>query len=220
MADAVIASLPDRPFRDPELFTGIAPLPEPPGGVRLQSDDGTRTLSITSEDIVYGKDSYGTNAAIGFETLSEEFLALWQTINGALKIEFVRRIGVVAEHRVPDVKAPAKVVWEQLSKFPVPRAPARYQCQFEKRTPLPDGGMPDTKTSDFVNVIYSIYDSAVDVDRPVENAINCNIDVQRYYTPVVEGGAVGGSLRRLKEQFDGERHEFYSVLAKLGISTQ
>src|SRR5256885_12465696 len=49
-------SLPAKPFKDPTFFTLIAHNPEPPGGVQLRGDDGAKSLSVTTEDIIYSKD--------------------------------------------------------------------------------------------------------------------------------------------------------------------
>jgi hypothetical protein len=219
VADAIISSLPAKPFRDATYFTGIAHAAEPPGGVQLRGGDDSRRLSITSEDILFSKDCYSVeNSSLGFETFSEEFLSLWSTIDSTLDVEFVRRIGLVAEHRITDVKDPSGFLLRKLSTFPPPPIAARYVCQFEKRVALPDGAAPNVATSDFFNVIYSFYDSAADTEKPHDDALNFNIDVQRYYAPPLGGDGVGGALRKLKEMFDLHRREFYEEMNKLGIT--
>lgn len=221
VTDAVIASLPDKPFRDPTYFSTIGTLPNPPGGVQLKGDDGARVLTLTAEDIVFVRDCYRTEAAsMSFDTVREEFSSLWQTLNSILHVQFVRRIGLVAEHRLSGISAPSAFLLQKLTRYPSLDFPARFQLLFERRIPLRDGALPDVKKSDFVNVIYSFYDSSVDTERTTENAVNFNVDVQRYYEPTVNGENVAGEVRKLKEIFDSRRREFYDELQKLGVSQQ
>jgi hypothetical protein len=218
IADALIASLPNKPLRDAKFFTGIGSLPYPPGGVQLRGDDGANVLTMTPEDIVFTRDSYRNDtASLSIDNVKEEFFSLWHIINSILKIQFVRRVGLVAEHRLFGIPNPSTFLLEKLTRYPPSDVPARFQMIFERRIPLPDGTTPDVLQSDFVNVIYSIYDASVDTERPADDAINFNLDVQRYYNPNLNGEAVPGELRRLKEMFDLRRHDFYRELQKLGV---
>jgi hypothetical protein len=221
VADAVIAGVAQRPFRKPNLFSGIAEVARPPGGMRLLSEDRSLSLSVSSEDIIYTRHTYSSAASLNVESANEEFSGLWGIVNSLLHIQSVRRIGIVAEHRL-EADEPSKILLEKLTRLPLTdlKIPTRLNFHFENRIPLPDGAAPDVETSDFINVIYALYDSVLDADNPTDKSINCNIDVQRYYAPSITGNDVTSELRRLKGQFDKQRHEYDDLLRGLGIVKQ
>jgi hypothetical protein len=216
IADAIVAALPEKPFRDPEYFTIAARAPQ--GGLQMRSGNGDRVLTVTSEDVVFIVDRYDSpEAAVNYEAFIEDFEALWSVVNSILDIDSIRRIGIVAEHRIVKMPNPNSKLMAALMRYPVPEYPGRFTCQFEKRRPVSGHEAPDIDSSALINSIYQFYSSDFDVEHPEQGAVNCNLDVQRYYAPTTHGKDVTSNLRKLKPVFDEERHAMRDQLAALGL---
>ena len=215
ITDAVIAGLSEKPIRDPLYFSEISS--PAGGGVQLRGrDSGSNLLSIGSANIVFTQERYTSH--VNLDRLFEEFAQLWKIIDGIVRFQQIRRIGMVAEHRISDVEDPSKFLVEKLTKYPVGDYLSKFSCVFERRSASQSGMRPNLANDGFLNVIHNIYDSELDVDVPSDHAINTNLDVQRYYDKPCTGKAVIEETRTLRREFESSWGEFKARLLQLGVT--
>ena len=155
------------------------------------------------------------SASVKPEKFMERFEQLWTTINRHLQVTDIRRLGLVAEYRRNQQESSAHLV-RNLTRMPTEGFPAKFLLNFERRLPTITGARPDPKSSDFVNLIYQIYDSVRD-ETPEEGAFNANLDVQRYYDPLLQEG-VPEQLRALyRKHFEDHWRKFQKTLEDLSV---
>lgn len=184
---------------------------------RLRNDDLGNTLIINMDNIVFTKDYYGNEKQFNFKKVHSEFLHIWQIVNENLKIKDIRRIGIVAEHQFEEEETKSnKILVETLTPFENIKHPAKFRLKFENRHPTAEGLAPDLEKSDFINVIYDIYDSEEDADHPAKGSINANIDVQRYFSPLLKSN-IPEQILKLHNMFQNERTKFETFLKNRGL---
>ncbi len=168
-------------------------------------------LSVKRNDITFTKDAYTLqNKNISISKTIKEFSAIWNILNNQLKVRDIRRIGIVAEHQVKKDNQ-SKLLLNALTSFKTPAHPGKFLLRYEDRRPTKEGITPDINKSDFINVIYNYYDSEIDQQHPTKNAINMNIDLQRYYSPLISSN-INDEIHKLAKQFEGEERQFIELL--------
>jgi hypothetical protein len=214
VADEIIVGLKDKPIRDPEYFTELnAPSV---ANIQLRNKERGNYLLLNSGNVVFTQEKY--KAHVDADKFVEEFAQLWHIIDEILEVQQIRRIGMVAEHRVFNVDDPSKVLQTALTKYPTPDNVGKFYCTFEKRIPLARGASQlNVKVDAFTNVLHQFYDAEMDPDVPESNAYNVNLDVQRYYTDET-GDKVLDEVRSLKSDFEKHWREFQAQIKALGLA--
>jgi hypothetical protein len=185
---------------------------------RLSSDDQTNSLQLTEDSITLTKDYYDAKTSFDFRKVLEEFRILWGAIDGVLKLADIRRIGMVAEYRYSvDTKNSSEWLRTKLTHIPSKLATDKFHMRFEERGFTKDGGIPDPKKGDFLNCIYSIYDSISDVDHPVAGFVDVDVDAQRYFTPLLNGN-VPDEVLKLHKHFESSQRTIDELLTSLGAT--
>lgn len=185
---------------------------------KLTSEDQVNSLSLTEESIALTKDYYEATTSFDFRKVLEEFRAIWGALDSVLKMTDIRRVGMVAEYRYA-VEAKNASVWlrQNLTKFPTKLASDKFMLRFEEREFADDGGVPDPKKADFINCIYTIYDSASDANHPMPGFIDADVDVQRYFTPLLNA-SVGDEVLKLYKHLEPAVRRVDEHLNSLGAT--
>jgi len=188
------------------------------GRISLKDEAGTSVLRIDLDNVIFTKDHYESEKKLNIDSVLNEFHELWKSVNGALKIKDIRRIGIVAEHRINLVKNSAsKALLENYTSLGSSGHPAKLMLRYEDRRLTKEGAIPDIKKSNFINVIRDYYDSELDVDHPEDDCINSNIDVQQYYSPLFNG-TVYEEVIKLRRIFEDEWKRLGEELKSKGLS--
>lgn len=184
---------------------------------RLRNEELGNTLVISTDDIMFSKTYYKKPHNFDFKKIISDFTHIWQIINDNLKINDIRRIGIVAEHQV-DISGnnPSNKLIESLTTFEKPKHPAKFNLKFEDRYPTAEGLAPDIHKSDFINVIYELYDAELDTEYPKKSSVNANIDVQKYYSPLLRKN-IPEEVVKVYKIFEKEKAVFLSLIKKRGL---
>lgn len=173
------------------------------------------TLVLSASDVVVITDSYTLDRNVHPDKFLQRFADVWSAANRILEIHSVRRIGMVAEYRGQHAD-PSRHLLSAATKVQLEDIAAKFHLAFERRVPPQDGSRPDPKSSDFINYIYGIYDSVRD-EVPDETAFNANLDVQRYFSPLLEGNVPDEVKILYRKHFESEWREFQGMLKANGI---
>lgn len=185
----------------------------------LQNKERGNLCHIDSKTILFAKDAYKHDGPISIKAFLKEWEEIWKEVNKALHVDNIRRVGVVAEHRFPalDGGNGSRTLLKSFTALPMCQHPAKFIMRYEDRRIATRAGALDVHKDDFENVIHDYYDSAVDADAPINDHINVNIDVQRYYTPLRNGGVVEESRRLATEVLKKEQEAAKALLKEKGI---
>ncbi len=185
---------------------------------RLSGTEHGNSLHITEESITFVKDYHDAGGSFSFKRMMDELRKIWPAINSALGVSDIRRIGMVAEYRyaVPE-KHPSVWLREKLLALPCTRVTDKFTLRFEEREYARDGLAPDPKKADFLNYIYHYYDSAMDAAHPEPGFVDVNIDVQRYFAPMLTGSVVDECLK-LHRHFELAESRTHQSMLKLGAA--
>lgn len=182
----------------------------------LTGEDAVNQLQITSEGIQFTKDFYNSAKSFDFKKFLDEFRVLWQALNNVLKISEIRRIGLVAEYRYSvDAKHPSNWLRENLTTLDGKLIADKFLLQYEEREPAANGNLPDAKTGDFINYIYTFYDSAKDISHPSTGTVDANLDVQRYFAPLFSGN-IGDEALKLHKNFCAAQDKLQNRMKQFG----
>ena len=213
IADEIVAGLKDQPIRNPEFFTEVAAAST--AHVQLRSKERGNFLLISPANIVFTQERF--KSSVNIDKSLEEFAQLWNIIDEILEVQEIRRIGMVAEHRISDIEEPSKRLISALTKYPQSEYSAKFYCSFEKRIPLARPATQlNVKVDEFTNVIHQFYDSELDLDTPEERAFNVNLDVQRYYSDQL-GDGVTQEVKSFQREFESQWREFQTQIKLLGL---
>lgn len=187
---------------------------------RVSKAGGANSLLIHEDNIAFTKDFYGPGGVFDFDKVLSEFKIIWPVVNKVLGVKDIRRIGIACEYRyqVPGGN-PSTWIRDNFTKFPSPsnRVAAKMNIRLEEREMATDGKVPDPLKANFINYIYHYYDSSMDVDHPQEGFVNGLLDVQRYFTPVLNGD-VPDEVIKLRRSFVAAEKSFDGHLKSLGAS--
>lgn len=189
-------------------------------GYRLTGRHGGNVLSFNDQNITFTRDYYDSQDVFDFNKVLDQFRIIWGAINSVLQIADVRRVGMVSESKY-EVPSKAPSAWMRNTFTPLFESKLhaeKFQMRFEDRELAADGLAPDPKKSDFINTIYQIYDSSLDIDHPMPGYMFTNTDVQRYFTPVISGKGVPDEALKLKKHFDAASKKLDDRLKDLGAS--
>ena len=214
-ADAVLRlrgkALPDSYFAE----VGVNPEHT---AYRLSGEDQLNSLHLTEESISLTKDYYEATVSFDFKKVLDEFRTIWSALDSVLKLTDIRRIGMVAEYRYAvDTKNASVWLRSKLTTIPTKLATDKFTIRFEEREFAADGGLPDPKKADFINCIYTIYDSAADADHPSLGFIDSDVDVQRYFTPLSNSN-VGDEVLKLHKHLEPAQRRIDEYLKSLGAT--
>jgi hypothetical protein len=174
-------------------------------------------LKVDMENVIFIKDLYEIDRHFDLDKSLQEFRQIWNVINDILKLSNIRRIGMFAEHRFPyPSSTPSKILIEKFTKISSPLHPAKFHLRYEDRTFASTIPTPNIKKDDFLNIIYDIYDGEMDASHPEQDQINVNLDVQRYYSPLLNGN-VFDEVNKLKKEFQSQKTKFASDLTAKGL---
>ena len=204
--DTILSARGSKPL-DEEYYSTVETSNEY-GAFRLQNKKLGNSLHVDVSNILFSKDTYECEANIAFVKALDEFSTIWLLINKILKINDIRRIGMVGEHQIHIEKQnPNKLLMNSLVKVPVPQFPSKFNLSYEERRPTKEGIAPDIDKSDFINIIYQYYDSVLDVNHSAADSLNANLDVQRYYSPLLTTN-VSDEVKKLHKIFIEEKKKF------------
>ncbi len=215
--DAILAERGEKVLND-EYYTEVASNHDK-SNYSLRNEEQGNILRIDLENVIFIKDYYSSKKQFNFKKVINEFSYIWKTINYYLKLKDVRRIGIVAEHQFEiDSQNVNEKLLHLLTNFDGfdLKHPAKFMLRFENRHPTKEGLAPDVDKSDFINVIYSIYDGELDQEHPAKKRINVNIDVQRYFSPLLTSN-IPDEVMKLNGVLKKEKSKFEMFLKDRGI---
>ena len=183
----------------------------------LRNEERGNILRIDMENVIFTKDLYETDRHFDIDKTIQEFRLIWKFTNDVLKLSNIRRVGMVAEYRIgPTSGSPSKILIEAFTKITSSSHPGKFQLRYENRSLVNSGSAPNLQKDDYLNVIYDFYDSEMDVSHPQQDHINANLDVQRYYSPLLNGN-VFDEINKLKKEFQRQKTNFASDLTAKGL---
>lgn len=184
---------------------------------RLENDSLGNILTIDLENVIFIKDYYEVTKEFDFSEIFLEFKQIWNAIDKFLKLKDIRRIGMAAEHQIRGVSNNLnKKLLDSMTTVKEINHPAKFHLRYENRYPTIAGAAPDIEKSDLINIIYHYYDSATDTDHPNEDSYNANIDVQRYYSPLLKSNIVE-EVNKLHNVFSSHKKNFDVLLSEKGL---
>ena len=185
--------------------------------LRLYNEAAGSYLNISVESITYTRDLYDSEAHFDFDAFLDDFKAIWDAFDARLKVPGIKRIGFVTEQRFQAGNNSNKLLVDSLTTLKTNGFPAKFHLSFEDRKNVGVGGLPDPTKDDFLNIIRTYYDSLIDVEHPEADSINANLDIQRYYSPIIKAKPFD-EIIKLKKEYDKAALKFIGDLNKLGIS--
>lgn len=188
-------------------------------GYRIAGADKGNYLIFNDQNIIFTCDLHERESTFNFDSFMRNFKFIFEEINSVLQISDIRRIGLVAEYKYKPPGGKVVSAWlkdQFIPKISLESYTDKFQIRFEERALAPDGLAPDPKKADFVNSIVQIYDGALDIDHPNADYIFSNLDVQRYFTPVISGKQAIESISKIKKTFDQHNKKLNEQLLKLG----
>lgn len=183
----------------------------------LKNEKLGNILHLNTDGVVFTKDCYDNDVKVNSQKLLSEYSLIWEVINNALKIEDIRRIGIASEHQISakDNKS-CKHMVDTFTKFKQPAHQGRFHLRFEDRRMTKEGLAPDINKSDFLNVLYDYYDGESDAEHPNKNTLNANLDVQRYFSPLLKKGCFEEASKLLKI-YESEKNNMQNMLKSMGV---
>lgn len=214
LVDSVLGLRGTKPIGD-EYYSEISRSAEPMT-IQLRSEEQGNTLTVDLDNIVFSKDLYNSEKRFDIDEVLDEFRAVWKQVNEVLHVKDIRRIGVVIEHQLAVKENPSAALLKKLTSITAGEHAAKFMLHFEERYRTSKGGIPDFKKDDFINVIRDYYDSERDADHPTDGHINANLDVQRYYSPLLTGN-VFDEIVLFRQQLSKEQARFEQDLKQRGL---
>jgi uncharacterized protein (TIGR04255 family) len=185
---------------------------------RVSNAEQSNLLQLTEDSIVFTKDYYESESSFDFKKVLDEFRTIWAAVNSVLAVQDIRRIGIVAEYRFNvDSKSSSGWLREKFTTLNTNLHTEKFQLRFEEREFATDGLAPDPKKADFINYIYNFYDSALDTQHSADGYCDVDLDVQRYFAPVLNGN-VGDEVLKLHKHFEAAQRRLDEQLKALGAS--
>lgn len=215
VADHIIAALDQDPSA--QNFTHVR---RQAGDDLMVISDEDRTISLTLniDTVIFARDYYDNHKHCDIDKEIKLFNKLFGLMNGELKMNNIRRIGIYAEYRFePQSKNPSEDLLSKIAKIDRKGYPAKFNLQFETRTKVSGSGPIDSESDAFLNVIENYYDSELDTEHSDKNRINANIDVQKYFAPVLTNN-IEGEVSKLRNEFERASTEFITRLKNLGFN--
>jgi hypothetical protein len=205
----------EKPIDD-EYYTEVTRTNEP-FAIQLKNEERGNILTVDLSNITFTKDFYDSGKQFDIEDVLKEFRAIWKQVNEVLHVKEVRRIGIVLEHQIEvGENSASAALLTKLTSIASSGHVAKFMLHFEERSRTTKGGVPDLNKDDFINVIRDYYDSERDSDHPKEGHINVNLDVQRYYSPLLNGN-VFDEVAVFRKQLAFEQDRLEKDLKQRGL---
>ncbi|MEQ8857599.1 MAG: hypothetical protein RIC56_03035 [Pseudomonadales bacterium] len=211
LVDSLLAARGSTKPLAPDYFHTIGTNVEK-GAYRLASEDNSNVLTMQPADVIFTKDAYDLESSIDLGEFLREFDAIWKVLDETLHFRDVRRIGIVAETRIWG-KSAHRSLFHRLMNLDIPN-PFKLNLRFEERRQTKEGLAPDLEKSDYVNIIHSYYASSLDTEHPEDDAVNANLDVQRYYMPWLTSD-VPRSAAQVSRTFEREFARLDKILKEI-----
>lgn len=124
LVDSVLSIRGNRPIDD-VYYTEVSRNVEQ-GVIQLRNEDLGNTLRVDLENIVFIKDHYLSEKQFDVGDALKEFRLIWKQVNEVLHVRDIRRIGIVAEHRIAvDKNNPSALLLNALTSIPASAHPAK-----------------------------------------------------------------------------------------------
>lgn len=216
LTDEILSLVSQKPFLDHKYFDSIL-LQKERNGLMLRNENKGHQLNITTDDFIFTHDRYDPDQHLSLEKFFSHFEAIWRKVDKTLSIPAIRRIGIVAEHRIENTKFPSSKLISSITKMKPTQFAGKFICNFEKRIPVANSVNLDVSNDEFLNLIYSFYDSEMDSQTPASNAVNANLDVQKYYGPTIESGFIT-ELGKVRTIFMDHWKDFEQEIKDWGLN--
>ena len=188
---------------------------------RVSSNGGSNVLVIHEESISFTKDYYNPSGGnFVYSKFLDEFKIIWTAVNKVMPVYDIRRIGIVGEYRYSiDENDPSSWLRKKLinTQAKANRLTEKFILRFEEREIVSNGIGPDINKSDFINSIYSYYDSSIDTQHAEVGFVNTTLDIQRYFAPVLNSN-VGDEVQKLYKHYSKVEFEFDGQLKTFGAT--
>jgi hypothetical protein len=188
---------------------------------RITSSGASNVLILREDGITFTKDYYNESGSnFDYSKLLNEFKIIWATINKVTAVYDIRRIGIAGEYRYNiDGDSPSKWLREKLinTSPSANRLTEKFLLNFEERKIIDNGTGPDINKADFINTIYSYYDSANDSQHSEPGFVNTMLDIQRYFSPVLND-SVGDEVQKLYKHYLQAERVLDSQLKSFGAT--
>lgn len=187
-------------------------------GFQLSNSENGNVLKLDRDNLIFIKDHFDSEKAIDVKSAVQEFMLIWNEANKAIQMRDIRCIGIAAEHMIK-ADHPTTQLLTKVTKIEAPGHSAKFLLKYEDRRPTKEALAPDIEKDDFINVLVDLYDSENDADHPEKGFMNANIDVQRYFLPLLNQLSEADISRHIKI-FETEHRVFESRLEALGLTTR
>ncbi len=187
--------------------------------VRLIGEEAGNYLTVTMDNVIFVKDMIEKGRSINPKKTMSEFQLIWEVVNSVLNVTGIRRIGVVGESKIEDVKNASRELIDKTTKFDSTLHPAKFALRFEQRSSTSEGLAPDIKKDDFQNVIYSLNDLSEDTENQSDDALSFMVDYQRYYSPAISKDIWKKAEGHLPK-FEAQWNSFCETLDELGVGKE
>lgn len=218
LTDEILALRGNRQYIGKEYYTKVRTQVTSTREMLLSiEDDGDgNCLSVQPQQFVFKKVSPKIDISVDTSKAIKECIELWKTAHKVMQFPAIRRIGFVAEYRIPEkVYGSAGIqLIESLTKFNSPGSSSSFNLTFENTNLSADGKTLDKTTDQFWNTIFNFYTSERD-ETPLSGYLNANIDVQRYYAPAKQDPIK--ELKTIEKKFNEERTSFSTLIGKMGL---
>lgn len=185
----------------------------------VHNDSGHNSFQIRPQEVIFKKVSSEEGVSVDISKAINELKELWKASNKVMEFPATRRLGFVAEYRIPEKSegSSCKQLIKSLSKFSEPGNSTSFMLTFENTSLGPDGKVHNKTTDQFWNTILSFYNSERD-ESPVDGYINANIDVQRFFAPAKLDPVK--EFKTLEKRFEIERKRFLEQMNEMGLSAK
>ena len=199
-----------------DYFTHVATLPDGSGAV-INNPEKQKELRVSVGDVTFASGLYYEHdAALSFSSAFDDAKFLIKSVFNLLPYYSVKRIGIVGEYRAFISDNPRDYLF-RVSNLTAPVNPFGFILTYQSRRYEDSANPPkNLEASNFKNILFSYYDSAVD-QCPDSGGINANIDVQENFFPPVTEDIVPVLSKHYK-YFDSEAKKFKANAKQYGLS--
>lgn len=188
--------------------------------ITLYDKEQKNVLSFTGNEVIYKKAAFG-KSAVNIDSALEEMEIFWNIGTKLAKFKTVRRIGMVGEYRFrpEDGQDTTSYLVSKLTSFESPSDGAAFKLTYESRKRVSDLERSTNKinasSDEYWNTIVNFYPSEIDELRDEKDAININLDVQRYFAPARLDPTK--EIKTVRSQFSKEKEALFLKLKSLGL---
>ncbi len=215
--DKIIALEGTKNFRDVQFAKYTVTTPE--DRYTLFTPEKDIVFTFSNGDITFTVSAYETTKHIDIEDFLQKFADIWRAINGVLNLRSIQFIGCVAEHRTSSLKESSTELLTKVTKLDPKGQTHKVQLHVEQIFPTASVEARQTANTDRVVKILDIYDSLMDTEYAEKDAVNVNLDVQRYYHPSFTGNVIDEVKRHVLKEFSKGWGELKEKMRQLGLQS-